>query len=669
MPEPGQVSLAAAGARPAAPRLRRGWPLWLAIAAVSCVFGFLPRGTLGGLWAEVPRGMRIPVADWISAAMDWLVEDAGFGLFSFRDLTRALAGIVQVALDVATSLFASGLVSGQGSASVQLLPPLPWLGVLVAGVLLGLHAGGPGLGLLMGAALGYLAVFGQWQSAMVTLSSIAIAVPLGVAGGLLLGIAAYRSPAFERVLAPILDAMQTVPVFAYLLPILVLFGFGPVSALIATIIYAMPPMVRVTLLALRGVPTEIVEYARMAGATPRQLIWRAMVPAARAPLMVGVNQVIMLSLNMVIIASMIGAGGLGYDVLTSLRRLDIGAGLEAGVAIVVLAIALDRLSQAWAIRAGAGRAFGRRLPLVALAALGGLWALGFLVPAVAIYPPAWQVSTADFFAGLIEWLNVNYFDAFEAIKTAVLVNFLVPVRRFLVAIPWWWGTIVVTLAMLQLGGARRAAIAAGFLLFVAFTGYWAPAMVSVYLVGVSVVIAAAIGVPVGIVSGLSPGVWRVVQVLIDTLQTLPSFVYLIPVVMLFRVGEFSAVIAIVLYAIAPAIRYTALGIREVSPALVEAATAMGTTRMQRVLRVRLPLALPEVLLGVNQTILLAVSMLVITALVGTRDLGQEVYVALTKADVGSGIVTGACIAMLAMIADRLMTAAARRTRARLGLAA
>jgi glycine betaine/proline transport system permease protein len=242
------------------------------------------------------------------------------------------------------------------------------------------------------------------------------------------------------------------------------------------------------------------------------------------------------------------------------------------------------------------------------------------------------------------------------------------VRRFLVAIPWWWGTIVVTLAMAQLGGARRAAIAGGFMLFIAFTGYWSQAMVSVYLVGVSVAIAAAIGIPVGIASGLYPRLWRGVQVVIDTLQTLPSFVYLIPVVMLFRVGEFTAMIAIVLYAIAPAIRYTALGIREVNPSLVEAATAMGTTPLQRTLRLRLPLALPQVLLGLNQTILLAVSMLVITALVGTRDLGQEVYVALTRADVGSGLVTGACIAMLAMIADRLMTAAARRSRQRLGLA-
>ena len=189
--------------------------------------------------------------------------------------------------------------------------------------------------------------------------------------------------------------MQTVPVFAYLLPILILFGFDPVAALIATVIYAMPPMVRITLLALRGVPPEIVEFGRMAGCTPRQLTWKVMLPAARAPLMVGVNQVIMLSLNMVIIASMIGAGGLGYDVLAALRRLDIGAGLEAGVAIVLLAIVLDRLSQAFATRAP--RRPAALLAAAAVAALA-LWALALAVPSLARYPERLEVSTSAFWA-------------------------------------------------------------------------------------------------------------------------------------------------------------------------------------------------------------------------------------------------------------------------------
>jgi glycine betaine/proline transport system permease protein len=644
---------------------------WAAVFAISLAFMHLPGVPR---WAmEIPRGWRIPVQRWISATMDWLVNDAGFGLFTFRELTRFLSAILDVPLAIATSLFATGLLSGEGSAAIQLLPPLPWLAVLVGAALLAWHAGGAGLAAFAAAAFLYLAAFGQWESAMVTLSSIVIAVPFGVAGGLLLGIAGFRAPRFRRAMLPVLDGMQTIPVFAYLIPILFLFGFGPVAALIATIIYAMPPMVRVTMLALDNVPPEIVEFGRMAGCTKRQLIARVMMPVARVPLMVGVNQVIMLSLNMVIIASMIGAGGLGYDVLTSLRRLDIGGGIEAGLAIVVLAVALDRISQAYAVRAAraagaSGEPFARRyaLPLAAAAVLF-LWLLALAFPALLTYPAALQVTTASYWDALVAWLNVNFFDAFEALKTAVLLNVLVPVKRFMLAQPWPWGTAVVFAAAWVIAGRRRAVIAGAFCLFIAFTGFWEPAMVTVYLVGVSVVIVALIGIPIGIAAGLNERLWGVVQAVIDTLQTLPSFVYLIPVVMLFRVGDFTAMIAVILYALAPAIRYTALGVREVNPALIEAARAMGTTRLQRLTKVRLPLALPEIMLGVNQTIMLAISMLVITALVGTRDLGQEVYIALTKADVGRGLVAGLGVAMIAMIADRLMTASAARMKRRLGL--
>jgi glycine betaine/proline transport system permease protein len=151
------------------------------------------------------------------------------------------------------------------------------------------------------------------------------------------------------------------------------------------------------------------------------------------------------------------------------------------------------------------------------------------------------------------------------------------------------------------------------------------------------------------------------------LQTLPSFVYLIPVVMLFRVGDFSAMVAVVLYALAPAVRYAAHGVRSVDPQMIEAGIVSGCTRWQLLRRIKLPLAMPEILLGLNQTIMLALSMLVITALVGTRDLGQEVYIALTKADTGRGIVAGLSIAFIAIIADRILSASARHTRARLGL--
>ena len=656
-------------------RLRRplgmAWLAALLATAVLSVWGsdFAP-------WAvSYPSAWQVPLKDVISRFMAWLLNDATFGLFTFQEMTRGIAWLLDLPLTAATSVLSTGLLKGRGSDAVQLLPPLSWIAVTSTVFLLGLHARDWKLGAFAAACFFYLAVFGQWQSAMVTLSSIVIAVPIGAAGGLLIGILGYRWRWFERLIAPVLDLMQTVPVFAYLVPILFLFGFGPVAAMIATIIYAMPPMVRITMLALRSVPPEIVDLGNMVGCTRRQMTWKVLVPAAKPTLMVGINQVIMLSLNMVIIASMIGAGGLGFDVLSSLRRLDIGSGIEAGFAIVVLAIALDRLSQAFATKAQPAHEEGRRkLPVmpfpyttVAVAVVLAAGGLGLVLAAFQTFPKDWTVTTGTFWSSIVEYINVNFFDQLEAVKAALLINVLIPFKRFLLALPWAGVVAMVGLAGWTLGGARLAALCAGLALFIAVVGLWAKAMVTVYLCGISVVLACLIGIPIGIAAAGRDRLWKGVQMVIDTLQTLPSFVYLMPVVMLFRVGDFAAMIAVVAYALAPAVRYTAHGLRQVDPQLIEAGIVSGCTPGQLLRKVRLKLALPEIMLGINQTIMLALSMLVITALVGTRDLGQEVYIALTKADTGRGIVAGLCVAFIAIIADRLITAGARRTRQRLGL--
>jgi glycine betaine/proline transport system permease protein len=242
-------------------------------------------------WAfQVPRALRIPFKTWIGDGMDWLVEDASFGLFTVTDLTRFIARAIEIPYDLALGLLSTGLLSGQGSAAVQLLPPLSWVAVILLMAMMGKVAGGWRLALLVAACFAFLAVFGQWDNAMITLASIVIAVPLGVAGGLLLGIAGHRWRVVERLLTPVLDLMQTIPVFAYLVPILVLFGFGPVAAVVATIIYALPPMTRITMLALRGVPGEVLDLGRMVGCTRPQMTWRILVPSAKPGLMVGVNQ-------------------------------------------------------------------------------------------------------------------------------------------------------------------------------------------------------------------------------------------------------------------------------------------------------------------------------------------------------------------------------------------
>jgi len=652
----------------------------LSVAWLAAAIGFVLLWQLGeplAKWAfDYPKAWQIPAQRWIGDAMKWLVNEAGFGLFTFTDLTRFIAAMIDLPYRLALSLLSTGFLSGQGSSAVQIVPPLPWIAVIVVVTLLGLHAGGSKLAVLVAVCFGFLAVFGQWDSAMVTLASILVAVSLGVTGGLLLGIAAYRWPHFERALTPVLDLMQTVPVFAYLVPILFLFGFGPTAAVVATVIYAMPPMTRITTLGMRSVPSEVHDLGRMIGCTRRQMTWRVLVPSAKESLMVGVNQVIMLSLNMVIIASMIGAGGLGFDVLAALRRLDIGAGLEAGLAIVALAVALDRLSQAYARRAEMPAAAARSGNIVtrhpytaaAVATVATTFAIGLLLPAAQTYPESLQVSTGTFWSEVVGWINVNFFDTLEALKNAVLLNVLVPLKRFLVGLPWLGVAGLLAFAGWRLGGWRLATLVAVLAFLIAAFGQWEKAMITVYLCGISVVVAITIGIPIGIVAAERSRLWRWVEIAIDTLQTLPSFVYLMPAVMLFRVGDFTAMIAVVAYAVAPAIRYTVLGLQKVDPRLIEAGAAMGCTPWQALTKIKLKLALPEIMLGINQTIMFALSMLVITALVGTRDLGQEVYIALTKADTGRGVVAGLCVAFIAIIADRLIAAGALRAKKQLGLA-
>lgn len=611
----------------------------------------------------------------ISIFMTWLLEDAKLFGIQFREVTRGLAALIEVPYQFVIGLLVKGVVLGQGQQAVQVMPPLSWVAVVGAMVAIGHYVKSWGMAALVGLCFVYLAIFGQWESSMVTLSSVLIAVPLAAGGGLLLGILAYKSPVIERILRPVLDLMQTVPVFAYLVPILFMFGFGPVSALVATIIYAMPPMIRVTIVALQGVPEELSELGRMVGCTPRQHMWKVMVPSAKPTIMVGVNQVIMLSLNMVIIASMIGAGGLGYDVLTALRRLDIGGGIEAGIAIVVLAIALDRLSQEYAVRTiehqaaqQQGNWLQRRRWSVSIVTLILATYIGGLVfPWLKAYPETLELSTGPFWNSAIEYVNVNFFDTLDAVKTFLLQWFMLPVRKFFTGIPWAWGLAAISLIGWRVGGVKLAALCFTLFGLIVISGLWTAAMMTIYLCGVSVILASLIGIPLGVWSASNDTSNRVIGVFIDTLQTLPSFVYLIPVVMLFRVGDFSAMIAIVAYALAPAVRYAAHGIRSIDPQIIEAGIVAGCTRWQILRRIKLPMIIPELLLGLNQTIMLALSMLVITALVGTRDLGQDVYIALTKADTGQGIVVGLAVAFIAIVADRILAAAALRMRRQLGM--
>ena len=650
------------------PPRRAIWPviLWAALLAGTIALGM--QHQLLPWAADYPKPWVLPLAQEITAISKAVIK-------FITPVTRTISAGLQVPLDLAVGILAKGFTFGTGEGATA-VPRLSWIGILAAVTLMGHAFGGRRTALVAFLCFFYLALFGQWNRAMLTLALVVVCVPVGVLLGLMLGVAAYRHPRFDLYFVrPLLDLMQTIPAFAYIIPTLFLFGFTPVTPLIATVAFAMPPMVRATTLALHRVPTEIQELGRMTGCTRRQMLWRILLPSAKPTLMVGVNQVIMLTLNMVIIASMVGADGLGYDVLFALRGQKIGVGLEAGLAITALAIALDRLSHAAADSKAElyrpGTPFHRRHPylLIGIAVLIATTLLGGIIPIFAAVPKEMTVTTAPMWDALVKWININFFDYFDAVRTVLLLHVLNPVKQTLLDVPWAGAVLIAAYAGWRLRDDKLALLCGLLIAFIATVGLWDKAMTTVYLCAISAFFSCLIGIPLGVVATRSPWLDRVQRVVVDTLQTLPSFVYLIPVVMLFRVGDVTALIAIVAFAVTPAIRYTVHGIRLVPPHLIEAAIATGCTRRQILWRVQLPLALPEIMLGINQTILFALSMLVITALVGTRDLGQEVYFALTKVDTGRGIIAGLCVAFLGIVADRLLRAWVDRFRRRLGISA
>ncbi|KGJ03243.1 glycine betaine/proline transport system permease protein [Paracoccus halophilus] len=643
-----------------------------------------------------PASMTLPATEWIGAAVTWLVE-----------LIKPLAR------------WGAWLLSYPMGWAAFILIETPYPLVIAAITALGWHLGGPGMALGVLAGLCFVLFSGYWVQGMTTLSLVMVSVPLALFAGLVTGIVAYRMPALRRPIQVMLDVMQTVPTFAYLTPLLLLLGFGPVVGLIASAIYSAPPMARNVLLGLQRVDPEIRDAALMNGANSWQQLILVELPAASRQMLVGMNQSIMAALSMVIIAAVIGGfDDIGWAVLLTMRKADFGNSLIAGMVIVVFAIMIDRLSSRLAEPRGG---HSRKV----------IWGLLGAGAVMAVLAARWlpAASEIDIFAPLAERTNsalgqftANHGATLNAIRNNAMIYLLLPLRigldHAIVPVMWgfgwtsamalgyfgaaaalagwlaWRGQILAALMLLTAAGVVKLGIAhlpwpfvlfaAGALGWVAsgwrlaltavtllglilIMGLWEPAMLSVYLSGTAVLICTVLGGAIGLLSAVSPAVWRVVRPVCDLLQTVPLFVFLIPVLMFFQIGEFSALLAICAYAIVPMIRYTHQGLSSTPEELVEAALASGANSWAIMTEVRAPYAAPTILLGLNQTILYAFSMLVIAALIGTTDLGQQVYLALGQGDVGLGVAAGAAMAMLAWVADRLVQAFAEEKRAALGL--
>lgn len=617
----------------------------LAGAALLLTFGkpLLPPGLI-----RPAEWLLLPFADWINAVFDFLREDLGL-----IHVTRAFASGIEAALDLTGNLL-------YGRSRWPDLGPIPWVVVALTMGMAGYALRGWRLAALTGGTFVWIAVMGQWKWAMETLSVIAVATPVSVALGLGLGILGWRSPWFERVLNPLLNLAQSLPHFAYMIPVVVFVGVGPKSGAIVTIIFSVPPMIRMTMLGLRRVSPEIIEGGLMSGANRWQLMTRVRLPAARTEILIGVNQVIMQSLAMVVLASFIGMPGLGQKLLQLLQALKIGLSFEIGITIVLLAVALDRLSKAWAQHQpahpehGASWASRNRMWLV----WAGLVALGFALAAVFPYfhivERGQALSLARPIDAAMDVLIQLVKPLTDWLRWFLITWVLIPLRNAILWLPY--AAILLALAALgwRIGGWRSALVCLGFILPIALSGWWDRAMITVYTVGIAVTLALMLGLPLGIWAAARPARAARVLLLCDTFQTFPSFIYLIPVVMLFGVNDVAVVAAVVVFAAVPLIRYTVEGLRNVPPETIEAAEMSGATRRQMLWSVRMPLALPTLMVGLNQSVMFALFMVIIAAFIGTQDLGQEMQRALSSTDVGKGLVLGLAVAFMGLMVDHLL---------------
>ncbi|MXW91650.1 MAG: ABC transporter permease subunit [Rhodospirillaceae bacterium] len=612
----------------------------------------------------VPKDWSAPFVGWINAVVEVLRREEIFGLLTFRDITRAIADLIDYPLDFVEAILVAGF-----SDSV---PGLPWIAVTGLAIVLGWYLQGRQLGIVAGICFAYMAIFGKWELSMVTLSVVLVAAPIAGAIGVALGVLAYKRRWFETLLWPILNVMQALPHFSYMIPVAIFIGIGHKAGTIATIIFAFPVMARLTILGLKGVSPEVREAGIMAGCTKRQMLWKVELPAARPTLMVGVNQIIMLCLAMVVLASFVGAKGLGHDLLNRLRSLWIGQALEIGVVIVFMAIILDRLSQAWAEKepehAREGP-FHVRHPFATagIAVVVISYVLAAFIPALQLWPKSLSVTTAPMWDAMIDAIVVHAFDYLELIKDTLLVHVLIPMRDLYLLLPWSALLVFAVTLGWYYGGWQVAVIQALFALYLAFAGFWERTLITAYMVSFAVIVCVIIGSIVGVWAAAGPRRTKVVELILDTFQTFPSFIYLIPAIMLFNVNDFAAIMAIVIYATIPTTRLTIFGLRTVPHDIVEAAIASGCTPRQVLWKVRMPLAFPAIMLGINQTIMYALFMVVIAAFIGTTDLGQEIFRSKAENDAGKSLVVGLCVAFMGLMADQLINAWARERKKVLGL--
>ncbi|MER6229801.1 ABC transporter permease subunit [Streptomyces sp. NPDC001616] len=643
---PGNGPLAALRERPALAKILA----LLVVAAVAVPLAHARWG--GGVW---PGALTVDLSGPLGEVNDWIIgnrDSHPLFLYFFGHISNAVVLSVR---GVYLALLALG-----------------WAGVTAVAALVAWRTAGWRLALTAGLSFLLCGLLGMWVSTMQTLALMVVAVLASVVLGLLLGLAGGLSDRTFRVLRPVLDTMQVLPAFAYLLPVVLVFGIGVPGAVLATVVYAAPPMARLTALGLRGADPGVMEAVASLGATGRQRLLSARLPLARKELLLGLNQTIMMALSMAVIASVIGAGGLGDRVYQALSSVDVGAALAAGIPIVLLAVVLDRTTEAAGRRIGAeptgpaalrgARGWGLAALIAAAVAVVGRFTGGRIWPEGAVVPIAEPVNTAK------DWMVDHLYTGVPVIGgtadwAAHFTNWVLnPLRDGLQGLPWWAVLLIVAALAWTIGTWRTAATAVLAMAAIGVLGVWDLSMDTLSQVVAAVAVTLVLGFGIAVGAARSRRLERLLRPVLDVFQTMPQFVYLIPVVALFGVGRAPAAAAAVVYALPAVVRITTQGLRGVDPAAMECARSLGATSGQRLRQVQIPLARPALLLAVNQGVVLVLAVVIIGGLVGSGALGYEVVFGLAQGDLATGLVAGAAIVCLGLMLDRVTQPTTRRQR-------
>ncbi|TFD84966.1 ABC transporter permease subunit [Cryobacterium serini] len=573
---------------------------------------------------------------------------------------------LRAGVDAVANLF---ITTFAASSTGLRLPEIGWLGTVGLLGWIALAIGNARVALLTVAVFMFFGFQGLFLEATYTFALVLTAVLLTLLVGIPIGVLAGVYGRVARVITPVLDFMQTLPTFVYLAPLALIFLIGPASAVIATVIYAAPPVIRLTAHGIRGIPENTREASDSLGTTGLQRLVTLQLPMARRTIVMGINQSTMAALSMVTIAALIAAPGLGQVVVRALQSLDVGTAVNAGLSIVLLAIVLDRVTTAASRRAEPGAARNRRVSRRTRYVVLGITLVLALVMVqfsrtmlwAAAFPTNLNVGPAMVQAvgSASQWMqdNLSFFTvSFREVVTTGILN---PFQSLLTETPAYILVAVIAITAYALGGWKLSALAFACLGVIIYLGLWSDSMVTLAGTLVATMVVMVLGIVFGVAMGRSARVDQIMRPMLDAGQTMPAFVYLVPFLGLFGATRFTAIIAGIIYAAPVAIKITADGIAAISPTVVEAAVASGSTPWQVITKVQLPMARQTLALAANQGLIYVLAMVVVGALVGAGGLGYDVVAGFVQSALfGKGLAAGLAIVFLGILLDRMTQAAA-----------